>query len=98
MKPPCPGHDDCPRCDVTDPCPCCGIRYVDGEWVPTSSRFFWWSTVDWPWWKPLCLVGWRGGDENCNRTLGMRWGRGAWFVCLNVPLRQEPHADCRMPS
>lgn len=60
-----------------------------------SSRFFRWDEVDWPWWKPLCLVGWRGGDENCNRTLGVRWGHGAWFICLNVPLRQQPCDECR---
>ncbi|MET9222378.1 hypothetical protein ABZX65_26940 [Streptomyces sp. NPDC003300] len=63
-----------------------------------SSRFFRWADVDWPWWRPLCLVGWRDGDENCNRTIGIRWGHGAQFVCLNVPLRQEPHDGCRMPS
>ncbi|MFC4034569.1 hypothetical protein ACFO3J_24275 [Streptomyces polygonati] len=31
----CPGHEDCPRCDVTDPCPCCGLHYVGaGRWAP----------------------------------------------------------------
>lgn len=31
--PACPGHGECERCDVTDPCPCCGLRYVAGRWV-----------------------------------------------------------------
>lgn len=59
-----------------------------------SPRVFRWSEVDWPWWKPVCLAGIRGGDENCNRTVGVRWGRGAWFICVNVPLRQKPCKRC----
>lgn len=31
----CAGHADCTRCDVTDPCPCCGQHYVGaGRWAP----------------------------------------------------------------
>lgn len=26
-------HASCDRCDVTDPCPCCGLRWVDGRYV-----------------------------------------------------------------
>lgn len=26
-------HQACERCDVTDPCPCCGLRWQDGRWV-----------------------------------------------------------------
>lgn len=29
----CPGHADCERCDVIDPCPCCGLRYINGQYV-----------------------------------------------------------------
>jgi hypothetical protein len=30
-----PGHDhvQCPRCDITDPCPCCGARLADDRWI-----------------------------------------------------------------
>lgn len=35
---PCPGHEDCERCDVTDPCPCCGLRYIDGRWYRPRSQ------------------------------------------------------------
>lgn len=95
----CPGHEDCPRCDVTDPCPCCGIRYVDGEWVTTSRRLFWWQASGLSYrWQPLYLRGFWHGDENCNRTVGVRLPGGMLFVCLNVPLRQQPHDDCRMPT
>lgn len=26
-------HQACDQCDITDPCPCCGLRWVDGRWV-----------------------------------------------------------------
>ena len=95
----CPGHEDCPRCDVIDPCPCCGIRYVNGEWVTTSSRFFWWRAEGLTYrWRPLHLRGIWHGDENCNRTIGVRLPGGMLHVCLNVPLRQQPHDECRMPA
>lgn len=31
--PPCAGHEDCERCDITDPCPCCGLYYDSGQYV-----------------------------------------------------------------
>lgn len=61
-----------------------------------SSRFFWSKGWNSPWWKPLITVGIRGGDENCNRTLGLRLPGGALFACLNVPLRQEPCVECQL--
>lgn len=61
-----------------------------------SSRFFWWGAAGLTRrWLPLYLAGWRGGDENCNRTVGVRLPGGVLFACLNVPLRQEPCAECR---
>ncbi|WNI16938.1 hypothetical protein [Actinacidiphila sp. ITFR-21] len=33
----CPGHAECDRCDVTDPCPCCGLRYMRGRWVTADG-------------------------------------------------------------
>lgn len=54
-----------------------------------SSRFFWWSarTLTRPW-KPFYVA--RHGEENCNNTFGLRLPGGVLFVCLNIPLRQEP--------
>jgi len=65
---------------------------------PVVSRRVFWSGGGWecPWWKPLILVGVRGGDENCNRTIGLRLpGERALFLCLNVPLRQQPCDECK---
>lgn len=64
-----------------------------------SSRIFW-SGGGWdcPWWKPLILAGIRGGDENCNRTIGLRLPGGALFLCLNIPLRQRKCDECTSAS
>jgi hypothetical protein len=59
-----------------------------------SSRFFWWPASTVNRWPLLYLDGLRGGDENCNRTIGFRLPGGALFVCLNMPLRQRPCEDC----
>ncbi|MDI5965772.1 hypothetical protein [Streptantibioticus silvisoli] len=63
-----------------------------------SSRWFWSPSWDSAWWRPLILAGIRGGDENCNRTVGLRLPGGALFLCLNVSLRQEPCDECRALS
>lgn len=56
-----------------------------------SKRLFWWSASELTnRWRPL----YRGTDENCNRTLGLRLPGGVLFVCLNVPLRQSPCGEC----
>lgn len=60
-----------------------------------SQRLFLSRGWDSPWWKPLILDGVKGGDENCNRTIGLRLpGERALFLCLNVPLRQQPCDEC----
>ncbi|WP_329390147.1 hypothetical protein [Streptomyces sp. NBC_01716] len=59
-----------------------------------SSRVFMSTGWDSPWWKLLILDGIRGGDENCNRTIGVRIPGGALFICLNLPLRQRPCVEC----
>lgn len=70
-----------------------GIAHIDHV---VSRRVFWSKGWDSPWWHgPLILIGVRGGDENCNRTIGLRLPGGALFLCLNMPLRQKPCADCR---
>jgi len=60
-----------------------------------SSRLFWSSEWDCPWYKFVILDGIRGGDENCNRTIGLKLPGGALFLCLDVPLRQKPCRECR---
>jgi hypothetical protein len=56
-----------------------------------SSRFFW-SPGGWkaPWWERFII----GAEENCNRTFGVRLPGGQLFLCLNIPLRQTPCAEC----
>lgn len=65
-----------------------------------SSRFFWCPAGSLAHrWRPLSFAGLViCGDENCNRTIGVRFPGGMLHACLNVPLRQEPHEDCRMPT
>lgn len=66
------------------------------DYPVTSRRVFLSRGWDSPWWRPLILVGVRGGDENCNRTVGLRLpGERALFLCLNVPLRQRPCDECQ---
>ncbi|MFB7288996.1 hypothetical protein [Actinacidiphila glaucinigra] len=69
-----------------------GIVHIDNV---VSSQFFWWpaSTLSGRW-QLLYLAGLRGGDENCNRTIGVRIPGGVVFACLNIPLRQKPCANC----
>jgi hypothetical protein len=64
---------------------------------PIISKRIFWSGGGWecPWWKPIILDGIRGGDENCNRTIGLKLWNGALFLCLNVPLRQRMCDECR---
>lgn len=36
----CQDHENCDRCDVLDPCPCCGLCYEAGQYVyPDGSVF-----------------------------------------------------------
>ncbi|MFD7413500.1 hypothetical protein [Kitasatospora purpeofusca] len=48
-----------------------------------------------PWWRPIILTGVRGGDEWCNRTIGLRVPGGALFLNLNWPMRTQPCKECR---
>lgn len=46
-------------------------------------------------WPVVDLSGARGGDENCNRTIGLRLPLiGTVYLCLNIPLRQRPCGEC----
>jgi hypothetical protein len=62
--------------------------------IGEPSRLFFSRSWDGPWWRPLILVGIRGGDEWCNRTVGLRLPGGALFLCLDVPLRRVPCDEC----
>jgi hypothetical protein len=69
-----------------------GIAHLDNV---VSSRFFRWPAREADRWPVLILAGIRGGDENCNRTVGLRLPLvGAAFLCLNIPLRQRPCRAC----
>lgn len=59
------------------------------------SRVWWSAGWDSPWYKPLITVGIRGGDEWCNRTLGIRLPGGALFFNLNFPMRTQMCEKCR---
>lgn len=56
----------------------------------------WYSGGGWtsPWWQLLILVGIRGGDEFCNRTIGLKVPGGAVFLNLNFPMRTETCDKC----
>jgi hypothetical protein len=73
------------------------IEQPDEEGNAVSRRFFWSpaASLAYPW-RPLCV--WRATDVNSNRTVGIRLPRGMLHICLNVPLRQAPRDDCRMPT
>lgn len=56
----------------------------------------WWSPGwDRAWMFPIILVGIRGGDEWCNRTIGLRLPGGALFLNLNFPMRTRRCDECR---
>jgi hypothetical protein len=59
------------------------------------SRMWYSRPWDSPWWRPIILVGIRGGDEWCNRTIGLRIPGGAVFLNLNWPMRTQPCEKCR---
>jgi len=62
-----------------------------------SRRLFWWKAKNLTFrWRLLYLDGIHGGDENCNRTIGLRLPGGVLFLCLNIPLRQTPCRDCEV--
>ena len=56
-----------------------------------------WFSRSWDssWWRPVILVGIRGGDEWCNRTIGLRMPGGAVFLNLNFPMRTRMCDECR---
>lgn len=83
---------------MTHPTPTTDTLHWDNT---VSSRFFRWPANQVNRWPLLILDGIRGGDENCNRTIGVRLPfAGVVFACLNIPLRQKPCRDClsRWPS
>lgn len=69
---------------------------ADDEPDYCPSRFFFTRGFDTPWWKPIVLIGIRGGDEWCNRTIGLRIPGGALFLALNIPLRTHQCDACNL--
>lgn len=55
-----------------------------------------WFSKGWngPWWEPLIFVGIKGGDEFCNRTVGLKVPGGAIFLNLSFPMRTETCDQC----
>lgn len=97
-------HATCPGREVEpNPCVCCCDGCVDncaahdpdhGNCLQ-PSRWFWWSARQLSYrWKLLYLNGVHGGDEFCNRTLGLRLPGGVLFVVLNWRLRYETCSEC----
>jgi hypothetical protein len=85
----------CNDCSRAETCPPCVEEDPYLPDVTVSKRTFWWPGAnDMPWWKPIILDGIRGGDENCNRTIGINTPWGQAFICLNIPLRQKPCTTC----
>lgn len=64
------------------------VKHRDGV---RSTRFFWWRATSLSFPKKLFYA---GTEENCNRTVGVRLPGGVFFICLNIPLRQEPCDKC----
>lgn len=94
--------------DEKNPCRCCCIgceTSCTAHWElekhdclldkPEPVRVWRYEQWDTPWWRPVILDGIRGGDEWCNRTVGIKWGKGAWMLNLNVPMRREPCNECK---
>lgn len=58
-------------------------------------RWFWWPARDLTYrWRPL----YRGTEEHCNRTLGIRLPGGVLFLVTTPHMRTRPCADGRMPE
>lgn len=85
-----------------NPCACCctGCLYNCTAHDPNHgncqqpARLWWSAGWDGAWWAPLILAGIHGGDEWCNRTVGLRLPGGALFLALNIPLRRESCGEC----
>ena len=58
-----------------------------------------WFSRGWlsPWWHLIELAGIRGGDEWCNRTIGLRLPGGCLFLNLNFPMRTTMCKECSKP-
>lgn len=65
------------------------------EPLDPTPRVFWWpaDTLTRRW-KPI----YRGREERCNRTLGIRVPGGVLFIVTNRRIRTEPCADCAEPT
>lgn len=64
---------------------------MDEDDPVVSKRFFWWDADSLTFPRKIFY---RGGDENCNTTVGLRLPGGVLFLCLNIPLRQADSPPC----
>lgn len=100
-------HETCLGYESTsgNPCRCCcegclvncGVHIADHGLCPVARRSWWTASIDSPWWKPIILDGIHGGDEWCNRTIGLRLPGGAVFIVINPRLRSESCEECLSP-
>lgn len=102
----CTGREQKPG--ETNPCRCCCTgceTNCAAHWPPGDHACIndpdkparYWSTRNWdtPWWKPLILDGIRGGDEWCNRIIGLKLFGTTHFLNLTFPMRTEQCEECR---
>lgn len=57
-----------------------------------STRFFWWEASGLT--RRFTRLIYRGTEENCNRTLGIRVPGGVLFVLIERHVRQHPCKRC----
>jgi hypothetical protein len=70
-----------------------GVKDAERAVPPLLRRFFWWdleTIAD----DARRKIFWKGGDEYCNDTIGIRLKGGVLFIRRNRKVRLEPHPDC----
>lgn len=68
-----------------------GCRDMEKAIPPILRRFFWWDKDSLT--SPWKLI-YRGGDEFCNNTLGVRVKGGVFFIRTDRKFRTEPNPNC----
>lgn len=76
-------HQVCERCDVTDPCGCCGIRFTDGRWVNADGTPATVASVA----TGGESVPWGGDAQDCNQCTAD--GRTGLRLCPGHPAPGE---------
>lgn len=68
-----------------------GHREAEQAVPPFLRRFFWWDKESLSFPRKLFY---KGGDEYCNDTIGIRLKGGVLFIRRNRKVRLEPHPEC----